>query len=374
MASAVGNYSLYVRQRTVRLGRKGYKCGVDGWPRGRLTQLWVGAYLHETSLSSSRKNPNGGIPVQRIRTRARRGLRLVPRKNYERKRTMNNLQKSLSTCLLATVALAGGISPAWAQVTLGAASGFAVLGGTAVTCTNSIVTGDVGSGGAFTNTSCTILGGMPPATNGAAVGARTAFLSAYTALQSAHCTGTLLSTIPVSVTLAPGVYCTGAALTATGTAATPVVLTLDAHGDANAVWIFKIGAALTGTNFSVVMAGGGQPCNVFWAPSAGVTMTTSAFKGNILAGGATGSITLTGGTLAGRALANVAVTMTDASVIDCDMLSGSPSCEDKKHHRHDKDKDHGDDDDKGHGSDHHHPFGSNDDHDGKSGDKDGDKK
>jgi hypothetical protein len=42
---------------------------------------------------------------------------------------------------------------------------------------------------------------------------------------------------------------------------------------------------------------------------------TSAFRGNILAGGAAGSITLPGGTLAGRALANVAVTMTGAGVI-----------------------------------------------------------
>ena len=105
-----------------------------------------------------------------------------------------------------------------------------------------------------------------------------------------------------------------------------------------------IGAALTGTGFSVVMANGGQPCNVFWAPNADVTMTTSAFSGNILAGA--GSITLTGGALAGRALANVAVTMTGANVIGCAALPGSPpaSCKGKDH-----DGDHdGDDDDKDH--------------------------
>jgi hypothetical protein len=63
------------------------------------------------------------------------------------------------------------------------------------------------------------------------------------------------------------------------------------------------------------MSGGGQPANVLWAPTAAATMTTSALKGNILAGDATGcSTTLTGGTLAGRALANVAVTMTGAGV------------------------------------------------------------
>jgi ice-binding like protein len=101
-------------------------------------------------------------------------------------------------------------------------------------------------------------------------------------------------------------------------------LTLNGQGNSNAVWIFKIGAALTGTNFTVVMANGAQPCNVFWAPSAAATMTDSAFKGNILAGGATGSITLTRGAVAGRALANVAVTMTGTSVIGCTTLAAPP--------------------------------------------------
>lgn len=257
---------------------------------------------------------------------------------------MNSLQKSLLTCLLAPAALLVGASPAWAQVTLGAASGFSVLGGTNVTCTAGVIAGDVGvsPGGAvpFTNTGCTIAGAIPPATNAAATLARTAFLSAYAAARSAPCTQTLLSTITGPVTLNPGVYCTNAALTGTG------VLTLNGGGNPNAVWIFKIGTvasgALTGTNFSVVMAGGAQPCNVFWAPSAGVTMTTSALVGTILAGNAIdGSITLAGGTVAGRALANVAVTMTGASVIGCGALSvpGSSTCKDKDHDGHDRDKD-----------------------------------
>jgi hypothetical protein len=227
-----------------------------------------------------------------------------------------------------------------------------------------VVAGDVGispgATAAFTNTGCTISGDMPPATNADAVDARAAMLSTYAALQSRACTGTLLSTIPVSTTLSPGVYCTDAALTATD-----VTLTLDARGDRNAVWIFKIGAALSGTNFSVIMANGAQPCNVYWVPGDATTMTTSALKGNILAGGATlGSITLTGGSLVGRALANVAVTMTNASVIDCDVVSDNfPSCKGKKRHGH-----HGHDNDKKHG--HHSPFGSNDKHDDKHDGKD----
>jgi hypothetical protein len=294
---------------------------------------------------------------------------------------MNNLQKSLSTCLLATAALLVGASSAWAQVPLGAASEFSVLGGTNVTCTAGAVIGDVGvspgSAVPFTNTGCTIAGAMPPATNAAAALARTDFLSAYAAARSMPCTQTLLSTITGPVTLPPGVYCTDAALTGTG------VLTLDGGGNANAVWVFKIGTlatgALTGTNFSVVMAGRGQPCNVFWAPSAGVTMTTSALVGTVLAGNAIdGSITMTGGTVAGRALANVAVTMTGASVIGCDVLPvppGSSTCKDKDHHwdkdHHKCDRDsgkHRDCDEQPSG--HLNPFGWND-KDGKSDGKGG---
>ena len=67
-----------------------------------------------------------------------------------RKRTMNNLKRQLSVCLLATAALLGGTSPAWAQrsqasqTSLAIAAGFAVLGGTNVTCTAGSVVGDVG--------------------------------------------------------------------------------------------------------------------------------------------------------------------------------------------------------------------------------------
>ena len=237
------------------------------------------------------------------------------------------VKKYLSTCLLGIAALLGGASPGWAQVSLGAASEFAVLGGTAVTCTAGVVTGDVGvsPGIAFTNTGCTIAGRTPPATNAAAVLARTDFLIAYAALAAVSCEHTIsvaafTDDVPALEPLAPGVYCFPAAVTFTRT-----TLTLD--GPANGIWVFKVGAGLTGTGFSVVMANGAQARNVFWAPSGAATMTDSAFKGNILAGDAAiGSITLTRGTFAGRALANVAVSMTGAGVIGCGALSGSSSC------------------------------------------------
>ncbi|MHB1619119.1 MAG: ice-binding family protein [Sulfuricella sp.] len=248
---------------------------------------------------------------------------------------MKNFQKYLSKSLLAVAALLVGASTAWAQVSLGSASGFSVLGGTNVTCTSGVVTGDVGvaPGGAvpFTNTGCTFGGAIPPATNTAAVQARIDFLSAYAALRLQTNSCVQLPGNLADQNLAPGVYCIDAVAKAG---------TLTLTGPATGVWVFLVDGALTGTNFSVAMAGGALPCNVYWAPTAAVTMTTSAFKGNVLAGDAIGgSITLTGGTLAGRAFSNVAVTMTDANVIGCDALSGSTStCKDND--RDDEDKDH----------------------------------
>ncbi len=303
---------------------------------------------------------------------------------------MNDLHKHLSTCLLATAALLVGAAPAWAQAPiLGAASGFSVLGGTNVTCTGpASVVGDVGvSPGVnpkYTNTGCVITGATPPATDAAAATARTNFLDAYALQVPQNCdlAHTLAATITGPMTLAPGTYCTGAALTGTG------ALILDGGGNPNAVWIFKIGAALTGANFSVIMTNGGQPCNVYWVPGAGVTMTNSAISGNILAGDATlGSVTMTDGTVAGRVLANVAITMTRTNVIGCTAGPGSPPsvCKDKDrdHDGHDKDHkkcDDGHDRDNGkgkcddekdghkdHESDARYPFESKHDDQGKDG-------
>jgi hypothetical protein len=92
-------------------------------------------------------------------------------------------------------------------------------------------------------------------------------------------------------------------------------VTLDALGNANAVFIFQIGSTLTtlgGTQ--VILAGGAQAKNVFWQVGSSATLgTTSIFEGTIMA---LTSITLdNGATLTGRALArNGAVTM-DTNVV-----------------------------------------------------------
>lgn len=218
---------------------------------------------------------------------------------------------------------------AQSEPNLGAAGGFAILGGTAVTLTNSTVIGNVGvnTGGTITETSSTILGTIH---NGDAIAtqAYNNFVSAYDAVAANYpCTGSLLTVYTdTMLTLTPGVYCNNAAVTFTRT-----TLTLDAQGDANAVWIFKIGTlgtgALTGTSLTVVLANGAQMCNVYWWTADAVTMTTSNFKGILLSGAA---VTFTGGSVIGGVMAKAGITMTGTDVSGCTSILPKPPSKDCK--------------------------------------------
>src|SRR6266513_2016544 len=186
------------------------------------------------------------------------------------------------------------------------AGGFTILANAAVTCTNGTITGDVGTfqatpTGSVTRTSCPITGTVHVG-DGVAKQAYNAFLAKYEAVATAACDAVLTGTL-AGRSLAPGVYCFDAAATLTG------VLTL--NGPADGVWTFKIGTggtgALTGSSFSVVMAGGGQPGNVTWWVAQGVTLTDSHVIGTILGGA---DITLTRGMFDGNAWAKADVTIT----------------------------------------------------------------
>src|SRR4051812_47582761 len=111
------------------------------------------------------------------------------------------------------------------------------------------------------------------------------------------------------LTLAPGIYNspTGA-FGITGSD-----LTLDAGGNANAVWVFQMASTLTvgaaGAPRSVILAGGAQPKNVFWQVGSAATINAAGggtMVGTIISSAATtfstpGNVALT--TLNGRALA-----------------------------------------------------------------------
>jgi hypothetical protein len=81
--------------------------------------------------------------------------------------------------------------------------------------------------------------------------------------------------------LGPGVYTSGSTMSI----AVNGVLTLDGKGDANAVWIFQVGSALTVNNSAqVLLINGAKAANVFWAVGSSSTLGTNvSFKGSILA-------------------------------------------------------------------------------------------
>jgi hypothetical protein len=197
-------------------------------------------------------------------------------------------------------------------VALGSASSFTVLGGSTVTNTGATaVTGDLGvsPGAAVT--------GFPPGTVSGTIhaGDATAALG-QTALTAAYndAAGRTVNVVTVSGdltgrTLGPGLYKSTSSLDISG------AMTLDALGDANAVYVIQIASTLTtGPGSQVILAGGAQPSNIYWQVGTSATLgTSSMFKGTIMADQ---SITVnTGARVDGRVLArNGAVTL-DANVI-----------------------------------------------------------
>ena len=114
-------------------------------------------------------------------------------------------------------------------------------------------------------------------------------------------------------TLAPGIYkSTSTLLIQSGD------LTLDAQGDANAVWIFQVASDFTtvgGAGGNVILSGGAQAKNIFWQVGRSATIGNyTVFKGNILA---LTSITMNShATVQGRMLVrNGAIVMTHTNII-----------------------------------------------------------
>ena len=238
-----------------------------------------------------------------------------------RTRTLNGyFARFASIGLLSALPIAIPIHAALAQIapSLGTAQSFAVLGASTVTNTGpSVITGDLGvsPGTSITGFPPGLVIGTTHATDAVASGAQSDTTAAYNELAGQACNTTFgVPSDLGGLTLVPGVYCFLSSAGLTG------ALTLDAGGDPNAVWVFKIASTLiTASNASVVLVNGAQSCNVFWQVGSSATIGTGTnFIGNILA---LTSITLTtNATLSGRALAqNGAVTLdsNDVTVSAC---------------------------------------------------------
>jgi hypothetical protein len=202
---------------------------------------------------------------------------------------------------------------------LDVAGAYSVLAGTAVVNTGATtISADVGvsPGTAFTGLGAGSVGGAVHAGDEDAAAAQIAMASAYEQLAGLPAdgdpagppgNGELVGDLGTR-TITPGVYHSTAALALTG------VLTLDARGDPDAVFVFQAGAAFnTAASSSMLLTNGARASHVFWVV-AGATGTgaLSLVSGNLLSQGA---ITLGAGTvLIGRALSRTAVTLATSTI------------------------------------------------------------
>jgi Ice-binding-like/Carboxypeptidase regulatory-like domain len=233
---------------------------------------------------------------------------------------MKTLKKMQSTGLLPTLLLVVMMAvpaPAMAvppPVPLGTASTFAVLAGSTVTNTGSTaIDGDVGvsPGTAITGFPPGIVsGGIMHSADASAALAQSSLTIAYNDAAHRPTTQDLTGQDLGGLTLTPGVYSFSSSAQLTG------VLTLDAQGDPNAVFIFKIGTTLTtASNSSVNLLNGAGYFRTFWQVGSSATLGTGThFVGHILA---MDSITAnTGATVQGHLLARTGAVTLDTNVLD----------------------------------------------------------
>ncbi len=222
---------------------------------------------------------------------------------------------ALAVGIMSAVTIVGlTSSPAFAaaSINLGAATPDAVVAGTTITNTgSSVITGDISL-----SPGTSVVGFPPGSASGTTNAADASSLAAQTSATAAY--GVASSATPFTavaggtvggLTLSPGVYESASAMQLTGP------LTLNAGGDASAVFIFQAGSTLTTASASsVILENGAQACNVFWKVGSSATLgSTTSFVGTILA---LASVTLdSGASVDGRVFAQTAAVTLNDNVI-----------------------------------------------------------
>ena len=173
-----------------------------------------------------------------------------------------------------------------AMINLGSAGTFAVMATASISSTGSVVVnGDVGLAPGTSQ-------GIPPAqVNGTihvndpiVAQAQADLLAAYNDAVSRSANAQTLPGNMGGLTFTPGLYVNSTSVLISGSGPGNNV-TLDAQGDPNAVFIFKMGSTLTtATGSQVILAGGAKASHVFWQVGTSATIDVgSIFKGNVLA-------------------------------------------------------------------------------------------
>ncbi len=224
--------------------------------------------------------------------------------------------------LFVMMAMPGTSIAAQPTVNLGTTSTFAVLAGSTITNTgtttiNGDVGGDVGlfPGTVFTGQDSASISGTVHLADTVAIEAKNDLVTAYDDANGR----TPVTRIPTELggtILTPGVYDS-----ADGTFQITGTLTLDAQGDPDGVFIFKIASTLiTASSSNVNLINSARFCRTFWAVGSSATLgTNSNFVGHILA--MTSITANTGASVQGQLLArNGAVTLDNNTITNgiCD--------------------------------------------------------
>ena len=171
-----------------------------------------------------------------------------------------------------------------AQITInfGSASSYAVLAGSTITNIGpTVINGDLGvsPGTAVVGFPPGVINGAIHTGDAAAAMAKTDLLAGQLDASSRLGAATLPGDLG-GLTFTPGLY-----KNSTSVMISSGALTLDAQGDADAVFIFQMGSTLTTSpGTQVVLAGGAKASNIYWSVGTSATLgVNSIFKGVILA-------------------------------------------------------------------------------------------
>lgn len=212
-----------------------------------------------------------------------------------------------------------------AKPTLGTTSTFALFtadGAFSNIGNATYVTGNVGNHvGQFTAFTPGTLVGNKHVADAVSTTAAADVLVAYHDLFSLTCGEVLDTLLGTNQTLTPNVYCIGAASTLKGD------LILNAQGDPNALFIFKINGALSTSTFAnVILTNSASLSNVYWQIGGAFSLgESSVFRGTIIADGAISL--LEGSSLLGRGLSTAGAISLHNNVvtIPTDVLTGITS-------------------------------------------------
>lgn len=227
----------------------------------------------------------------------------------------------LNLLFAATIVAAFSLSTtSYAQApSLGAAGSFALFSsnGAVSNTGTSHITGNVGT----QNGSSTAFGnvdGVMHDQDGNSAAANASLLIAYNQLNATTATASLAALLGSGQTLTTGIY------NIPESAALNGALILDAQGNSDAIFIFKIGGAFSSAAASqVVLSNGALACNVFWKVEGLVDLATNTImKGNVIANNAA-IILNTGTNIEGRVLSTTGAVTIHGSTVRLPLGCGS---------------------------------------------------